>query len=114
MENAANSPIQAVYSAIDAKFGKDIVVLKVSEISVLADYFIIATAGNPAQLRAMADAAEEALSKHNVYLRHSEGYNTSKWVLLDFGDIIAHLFLAEDREFYNLERVWGDAEKITF
>jgi ribosome-associated protein len=81
-------------------------------VSIIADYFIIATAANGIQLNAIANATEEFLEKHGIKLNHMEGYRESKWVLLDFGVIIIHLFLQEERELYNLERIWGDAERI--
>ncbi|WP_250227482.1 ribosome silencing factor [Anaeropeptidivorans aminofermentans] len=104
--------LEAAYKAIDDKFGKDISVLDISEISSMGNYFIITTSSNPNQLRAIADNIQEELFKLGFKLNHSEGYNGSSWVLLDFGDIIVHIFDKENREFYNLDRVWGDARKV--
>ena len=98
--------------AIDQKFGKDIVILDISEISAIADYFIITEAGNPNQVQAMIDGVEEALNKHGIRLRHIEGLQRAEWVLLDFGDIIIHIFNSEARTFYNLERTWRDAKEV--
>lgn len=100
------------YNAIDDKFGKDIVMLDISNVSVMADYFIIATANNQTQLKAIADELEAKLYEQGVKLRHSEGYQSSKWILLDFGCIIAHIFTSSERDFYNLERIWGDAQVV--
>ena len=100
------------YLTIDEKFGKDIVMLDISGVSVLADYFLIASGGTPNQLKAIAEAAEKVLFEHGIRLRHTEGYQSSKWILLDFSSIIIHLFNKDDREFYNLERIWGDAAVI--
>jgi len=105
--------LAAAYKAMDDKFGRDIVMLDISKISIMADYFIIATAGNQIQLKAIADEVMEKLRKIGVNMRHSEGYQTSKWVLLDFGFIIAHIFLKDERELYNLEHIWNDAERIS-
>lgn len=106
--------VLAARKAIDDKFGKEIKVLDISGVSVLADYFIIATVGNPNQTRAVCEVAEEALHKHGVRLLHSEGMGDSGgWVLLDFGSIVIHLFDKEVRSFYNLERIWGDAAEIS-
>ena len=105
--------VKAAYEGLEDKFAKDIVVLDISNVSVMADFFIIATAGNANQMKAMADEVGERLLKQNVKLRHSEGYGRSSWVLLDFGVIIVHLFTKEERAFYNLERVWGDAPMVS-
>lgn len=105
--------VKAAYKAIDDKKGIDIVVLDISEISVIADYFVIASAANSSQIKALADVVEEKLYKEAGYrLHHAEGFQTNSWILLDFGDIIVHLFNKEDREFYNIERIWGDAKFI--
>ena len=98
--------------ALDLRFATDLVILDISEISVIADYFIIATGGNPLQMQAMMAAAEEALEKYGIRLRHAEGVRSANWILLDFGHIIVHLFDKESRPFYNLERVWGDARVV--
>jgi ribosome-associated protein len=98
--------------ALDQKFGQDIVVMDLRGISTVADYFVIATGTSQPQLAALAKTAEETLTAHGLRLSHTEGMNTGNWVLLDFGSVIVHLFDNENRQFYNLERVWGDA-KIT-
>lgn len=103
---------KAAYKALDDKFGQDIVALDISEISILSDYFVIASGGSPTQVKAMADACEEAVAKVGLFLRHSEGRHNSSWYLLDFGQIIVHIFYRDERSFYNLERVWGDAEVV--
>ena len=104
--------IEQVKNALDLKFGVDIIALDIRGISVMADYFVIATGNNTLQVKALADAAEEVLGRCGYPLRHSEGMQSANWVLLDFGDIIVHLFDKENRAFYNLERVWGDAKII--
>lgn len=105
--------VKAAYKALEDKLAIDIRVLEIRPISVIADYFIIASGSNPNQLKAMADNVEEALYKAGFPLNHSEGTQfNSSWILLDFGDIIVHLFNKEDREFYSLERIWGDAKII--
>lgn len=115
MSNAVNliDGVKAAYNALDDKMAMDITILDIHEVSVISDYFIIASGGNPNQLKAMADAVEEALYKTGFRLSHSEGFKTKTWILLDFGDIVVHLFNKEDREFYNIERIWGDARFIS-
>jgi len=98
--------------ALDQKFGKDIVLLEVGSISSIADYFLIAEARNPNQVNAMIDGVEEALEKYGLKLNHIEGLRRADWVLMDFGDIIIHIFNEESRAFYDLERTWRDAQVI--
>jgi ribosome-associated protein len=107
------SAVKAAYAALDDKMALDIQVLDIGNISVIADYFIIASGESPAQLKAMAEEVEEALYKAGYKLNHSEGSQSKVWVLLDFGDIVVHLFGKESRQFYNIERNWGDAKFIT-
>jgi ribosome-associated protein len=104
--------VKDVYGALDKKFGKDIVVLDIRALSVIADYFVITEGSNVPQMQALALAAEEAMRKNGYRLLHSEGTESANWVLLDFGDIIVHLFDRENRGFYNLEHVWGDAKIV--
>ena len=116
MDTQDKQYLDALRTALDDKFAKDIMVRHIGAISALGDYFVLATGENANQLRAMAEAAEEALHKQGLSMRHKEGIpdneNKSGWTLLDFGDIIIHLFDKEAREFYNLERMWADAPVI--
>lgn len=102
------------YEALDDKKAEDIKVLDIHEISIMADVFIIASGNNPNQLKAMADAVEKRMMEQGHKLIHLEGYQTARWILLDFGTIVVHLFHKEDRMFYNLERIWGDAKVVSF
>jgi len=111
-KNLSLNAAKAASKALDEKFGQDVVILDISKISIIADYFVIASGNNPAQIQAMTDACEEACAKEGLFLKHSEGRRDSAWCLLDFGSIIVHIFYRDDRGFYNLERVWGDAEVI--
>ncbi len=113
MQTDSFDGVKAAYKALDDKKGTDINILDIREISVISDYFVIAGGNSPTQLKAMADAVEEELYKVGFRLNHSEGFQTKTWILLDFGDIVVHLFNKEDREFYNIERIWGDAKFIT-
>lgn len=102
------------YAALEDKLAIDIRVLDISKISTLSDYFVIASGSNSNQLKAMADAVDEKLFKAGFTLKHTEGIQTHNrsWVLMDFGDIVVHLFHKDDREFYSLERIWGDAREL--
>ncbi|MFI3172107.1 MAG: ribosome silencing factor [Eubacteriales bacterium] len=101
------------YKALDEKQGEDIRVIDISEISILADYFIIANGSNENQVRALVDNVEDALEKEGFIVKQREGYGASSWTLLDFGDIIIHVFDKENRLFYNLERIWSDGKEIS-
>ena len=98
--------------ALEDKKGQDIKVLDIKGLSNVADCFVIASGNNPNQLRAMADEVEEKLFKEGYKLHHSEGYTGGTWILLDFGNLLVHLFNKSEREFYSLDRVWGDAKEI--
>lgn len=100
------------YQALDDKKGEDIQVIDISQVSVLADYFIIANGTNQNQLQAMRDAADEALYKAGVKVQQIEGNQSSTWILMDYGDIIIHIFSKEDRLFYDLERTWRDGKIV--
>ena len=112
MENL--TVVKDLHKELDQKFAKDIVILDLGELSPLADFFVIATGGSAPQLAALMGVAEECLKNHGMKLHHTEGMQSGKWVLLDFGSIIVHLFDKESREYYNLERIWGDARVIEF
>ena len=99
-------------SALEDKKAVNIKVIDISDVSVMADYFIIANGTNRNQIQAMADAVEETLGKAGHPARQVEGYNTANWVLLDFGDLIVHLFDNENRLLYDLERIWRDGREI--
>jgi len=100
------------YRALDSKKAENIQVIDISGISVMADYFIIADGLNQNQIQAMCDAVEEALYKEGISVKQIEGNRNSSWILMDYGDIIVHVFSKEDRLFYDLERIWGDGKFI--
>ena len=98
--------------ALDNKKGQDIKVLKTENLTSLADYFVICTATSNTQVKAMSDACEEAMEKNGERVHHIEGHRDGTWLLLDFSDVIVHVFTDETRKFYDLERLWGDAEEV--
>ncbi len=104
--------LKIICKALDDKFGTDIMVLDISQISTMADYFVIASGNNPSQMKAMSDEVLLQLQKAGVLPEHTEGYGTANWILLDFGNIIIHLFDRENRQFYSLERIWADAKQL--
>ena len=102
-----------VTPTLEDKKAEDITIIDISEVSVLADYFIIADGSNRNQVQAMADSAEEALGKAGYDAKQIEGYQSANWILMDYKDIIVHVFSKEDRAFYDLERIWRDGKQIT-
>ena len=101
------------YQALDDKKGNDIHIIDISRVSVLADYFIIANGENRNQVQAMCDNVEETLGKAGYTPQQIEGYSAANWILLDYGDIVVHIFSADDRRFFNLERIWRDGVSVS-
>lgn len=101
---------------LDSKKATDIRVMKIKEISSLGDYFVLASANNSTLVQSLVDEVDFALGKEGVQPRRIEGYASAKWVLMDYADVIVHVFYSETREFYSLERLWSDAkiEEINF
>ena len=99
--------------ALDEKKGGDIAAIEITEQTTLADYFVLCTATSTTQIKAMSDACEEAMEKQGEQdpLRR-EGYRDGTWVLLDYGCVVVHVFSAEAREFYSLERLWHDGKPV--
>ena len=96
------------YKALSEKKAEDIRIIDITSVTVVADYFIIASASNPLQMNALQDAIDEVMTRNNISAKNVEGNKNSTWVLMDYEDIIIHLFSKEDRIFYDLERIWQD------
>ncbi|MCL2402500.1 MAG: ribosome silencing factor [Oscillospiraceae bacterium] len=101
---------ELIIKALDNKKAQDIKLLKTRDITVLADYFVICTATSTTQIKTLSDELEKAMKERGEAPLRREGYRSGGWVLLDFGCVVAHLFLKDIREFYALEHLWGDAE----
>lgn len=99
-------------NALKDKKARDIRMLDIHEITTLADYFIIATGTSTTHVQALADEIDEKLSDEGYKLLHKEGFRSGRWILLDYGYIVVHIFHDEERKFYNLERIWVDAKVI--
>ena len=104
--------VRLAAAALEEKKGENITVIDIHDVSVLADYFIIADGGNASQVQAMADSVEETLGKAGYFCRQIEGYQNAGWILMDYGDVIVHVFSREYRLFYDLERIWRDGKTI--
>ena len=100
------------YNALDEKKGINLSIIDISEISTLADYFIIAGGNNENQVKALANSVEEEMYKVDCKPKHIEGFDNANWILMDFSDIIVHVFNEEDRLFYDLERIWRDGKHL--
>ena len=109
----ADHTAKLAYEALEDKKAVDITIIDISEVTVVADYFIIASGTNRNQVQALADNVEEQLGKAGYPMKQSEGYRTANWILMDYGDIIVHVFDSENRLFYDLERIWRDGKTIT-
>ncbi len=105
--------VRIVYDALDEKLGEDIEILKIDEISVIADYLVIANGRNQNQLNAMIDMVDEKMAEAGYHSKRIEGNKNSTWVLMDYGDVIVHVFSKEDRLFYDLERIWKDGKRVS-
>ncbi|MCZ2079552.1 MAG: ribosome silencing factor [Bryobacteraceae bacterium] len=112
-EAAASEPNWAVaVRAAEAKKAKDIRVLDLRGITTFADYFVICSGANPRQIRAIADEIGAALKKYGERPANVEGYDNAGWVLLDYGDLLVHVFSDEARSYYDLERLWRQAKEV--
>ncbi len=98
-------------NALNAKKAKELNAVKVSEITVLAEYFLMCTATSSTHVRSLADEVEEKLSEAGVQPHHIEG-RTTGWIVLDYGSVIIHVFSRDQREFYALDKMWGDGEQV--
>ncbi|MGI6270515.1 MAG: ribosome silencing factor [Candidatus Howiella sp.] len=103
--------LEAAVKALDAKKGREIEAVRVDDLTVLADYFVIATATSSTHVRALADEVEDVLSRLGEEPDHIEG-KTTGWILLDYHDVVVNVFDRKSRDFYQLERVWNDGEKM--
>lgn len=104
--------VKKVVAALEDKKAEDITVIDIHGVSSIADYFVIANGSNANQLAAMQDAVDEAMYTNGVHSKQVEGNSNSTWILMDYQDIIVHLFSKEDRLFYDLERIWKDGTII--
>ena len=104
--------LKTAYEAISDKKGESTRIIDISKLSVIADYFIVNNGSNVNQVQAIADSVEEKLLEAGVKLKQVEGNNNSGWILMDFGDVIVHVFSKEERFFYDLERIWSDGTNV--
>ncbi len=108
----SNEAAKIIYEALDDKKGLDIKIIDIKGISVLADYLIITGGTNKSQVQSLADNVQKQMADQDLHIKHIEGYQSANWILLDYGDIIVHIFNQEDRLFYDLERLWKDGKDV--
>ena len=101
--------LTTVAKAADSKRGEDIIALNMKGISLIADYFLICHGNSDKQVQAIAREIKEKAAEIGVYVERIEGFDEARWVLIDLGDVVAHVFHKDERGYYNLERLWGDA-----
>lgn len=106
-----NTLVEKIVKVLDDKKAEEIKVIKISELTVMADYFIIANGTSNTHVRALAEEVEDAISKEGTEARNIEGRSTG-WILLDYNDVVVHVFTPHDRDYYNLERLWQDADFV--
>ena len=106
----ANETAKKIVKILDEKKAEDIKLIRISELTVLADYFIIANGTSNTHVRALAEEVEDVLGKEDGILPRSIEGRSTGWILLDYGDIVVHVFTPADRDYYSLERLWKDAD----
>ena len=112
MMDQALDMAKIAYEALDEKKGEAIKVIDISQISVIADYFISTNGSSDSQVKALRENVQERLARVGHHPKRAEGNRSGTWVLLDYGDIIVHVFDKENRSFYNLERTWSDGTEV--
>lgn len=111
-ENKATEMVRLIYKAMEDKKAEDIKILDIGDVSTIADYFLICSGTNSSQLEAIIDNITETLGRAGYDSKRTEGGRNSGWVLIDYGDVVVHIFSKEDRLFYDLERIWRDGRSI--
>lgn len=103
---------ESAIRALDEKKAEDIKLIKVQDVSALADYFVIATGSSSTHVKALADEVEFKLKQGGTPPNHTEGYRSNSWILIDYGSVVVHVFTPESRSYYDLDKLWRDGETV--
>ena len=112
MAQTPEQVMNAVVKAMEDKKANNVVVLNLKGISLIADYFVICHGNSDTQVQAIADEVRKQAGELGVPVRGTEGFETARWVLVDLGDVVVHVFHRDEREYYNIERLWSDAKVV--
>ncbi|GAB3795242.1 ribosome silencing factor [Virgibacillus kimchii] len=104
--------LQLAADACDGKKAEDVMALNMNEVSLVADYFLICHGNTERQVQAIARGVKETMEENDIQVNRMEGFEQARWVLVDIGDIVCHIFHKDERRYYNLERLWGDADQV--
>ena len=104
--------VNKMYDVLDDRKAKNVKIIDIHEISIMTDYFVVASAGNINHVHALAEHLEDEMRKIGLHYTHLEGYNAGNWILMDYGDIVIHIFDDASRDFYDIERIWRDGKII--
>lgn len=113
--NLNNNPLEILKlaaKACDDKRAEDIIALDLAQVSLVADYFLICHGSNERQVQSIARAVKETMEENQISVKRLEGFEQARWILVDLGDIVCHVFHKDERNYYNLERLWGDAAPV--
>jgi len=113
LQNNSKELALQIAKVLDSKKAADVVILDISHLTIIADYFVIASGNTEIQVRALCDELLKSMREQGVEARAHEGYRHGRWVVVDYGDVIVHIFHREDRAFYNLERLWADSQILS-
>lgn len=100
--------VEKIVSLMEEKKARDISIINIENITEIADYFVICSGTSTTHIKSIADEVDSKLGEIGLHAYHKEGYETARWILLDYADVVIHVFHQEDRGFYNLERLWSD------
>ena len=111
--NDTKEMVKIAYDAMNDHKGEDITIIDIADISTIADYFMIVNGNNPSHVSALNDAVQEKLGRAGYEPKRVEGIGQTGWILMDYGDLIIHVFSKDDRLFYDLERIWRDGKQVS-
>ncbi|WP_181350595.1 ribosome silencing factor [Thalassobacillus sp. CUG 92003] len=104
--------VKKIANACDDKRAEDIIVLNMSDVSLISDYFLICEGSNERQVQAIARGVKDEAEENGIEVKRMEGFDQARWILLDLNDVVCHIFHKDERHYYNLERLWGDAPTV--